>query len=126
LCLLGIRNLFVLDCMFICVIFLFFLFYFVLFCFVLLYFILFIYCILFHFILFFFVISRPNGNTFTVPANDVHIPTPQIGEIVTFSYERRSYLDSPINPKIVKVRNDILWRDVMLNSHKEKKYLNRM
>ena len=47
-----------------------------------------------------------------------------LGQVVTFSYERRTFTDVPINPRIVKVREDLLWRDVLLNAHKEKRSLN--
>eukprot|EP00026_Physarum_polycephalum_P001397 Phypoly_transcript_01398.p1 GENE.Phypoly_transcript_01398~~Phypoly_transcript_01398.p1 ORF type:complete len:808 (+),score=111.44 Phypoly_transcript_01398:465-2888(+) len=69
-------------------------------------------------------LGLPNGMTFVVPGESVLIPTPKIGQIVTFSYERRTHTDQPINPSIVKVREDLSWRDVVQNSHKEKKYLN--
>lgn len=52
------------------------------------------------------------------------IPTPETGEIVTFSYEKSFQKDIPSNPKIFRVRSDISWEDVVYNARKEKKYLN--
>jgi hypothetical protein len=48
-------------------------------------------------------IFRPNGISFLVPADNVRISTPKIGQVVTFSYERRTVTDTPLNPSIVKV-----------------------
>eukprot|EP00026_Physarum_polycephalum_P002735 Phypoly_transcript_02743.p1 GENE.Phypoly_transcript_02743~~Phypoly_transcript_02743.p1 ORF type:complete len:836 (+),score=105.65 Phypoly_transcript_02743:77-2584(+) len=71
------------------------------------------------------VLGLPNGKTFTVPSSDVLISTPQIGEIVSFSYERHTREeDTPAEPKVFRVRTDVSWREVVTNASKEKQYLN--
>ena len=50
---------------------------------------------------------------FIVPADKVQIPTPKIGQVVTFTYQHRTYTDEPLNPCIAKVRNDVLWDDIV-------------
>lgn len=79
---------------------------------------------------------RAEGKVFQVPFQDVHIPLPQPGDVVTLSYEpnARSWSRSKSStvrggegssgPKIFRVRTDITWIEVLLNSHKERKYLN--
>jgi hypothetical protein len=52
----------------------------------------------------------PNANIFTSSI-------PRVGDVVSFSYERHARKDGPYNPKIVRIRTDILWEDVVLNSN---------
>jgi hypothetical protein len=61
---------------------------------------------------------------FTVPHSEVYIPTPKIGQVVTFSYETMARRDVPTNPKIYRVRDDVDWNDLVHNFYKEKKVLN--
>ena len=43
----------------------------------------------------------------SVPAQSVHIPTPAIGDVVSFSYDHYSRRrDLPVNPVIYRVRHD--------------------
>jgi hypothetical protein len=69
-------------------------------------------------------IFRPNGTTFVVPAHDVLIPPPAIGDVVTFSYESHARRDLPVNPKIFRIRTDVTWEEVVYNSSLERQYLN--
>jgi hypothetical protein len=56
---------------------------------------------------------RPNGTTFTVPPEDVQVPTPTVGDVVSFSYEVHARRDTPVNPSIYRIRHDLLWDDVL-------------
>jgi len=55
---------------------------------------------------------RPDDSTFTAP-----LLTPDIkakrGDIVTFSYKAFSRRATPVDPKVVRVRNDLLWEEVL-------------
>jgi hypothetical protein len=55
-------------------------------------------------ILFYF--KRLTGTTISVPAHNILIPTPSVGEIVTFTFEgnNRGVL---INPTIIRIRTDM-------------------
>ena len=55
---------------------------------------------------------RPNGKTFTVPRDDVHVPRPSLGDIVSFSYRENARLDLPTRPSVFRIRTDIDWEDV--------------
>eukprot|EP00026_Physarum_polycephalum_P004297 Phypoly_transcript_04315.p1 GENE.Phypoly_transcript_04315~~Phypoly_transcript_04315.p1 ORF type:complete len:712 (-),score=56.46 Phypoly_transcript_04315:8-2143(-) len=55
----------------------------------------------------------PNGTTLAVPPEDSATKQIKIGDIVTFSYERVSRSDAPANPKIIRVRRDVDWDDVV-------------
>jgi hypothetical protein len=66
---------------------------------------------------------RPTGTEFSVPATDVEIPTPRIGEVVTFSYETMARRDVPTNPRIYRIRKDLSWEDVVANYLREGKNL---
>lgn len=62
---------------------------------------------------------RPNGISFYVPATNVHIPTPSIGEIVTFSFDNKSRHDIPTNPTIYRSRSDVVWDEVVYSFYKD-------
>ena len=61
--------------------------------------------------------------TFMVPACDIHIPTPKVGEVVSYSFEGHARRDMPVNPKIYRVRTDISWDYVVHNIVREQQYL---
>ena len=67
---------------------------------------------------------RPDGKAFKVLAEDVQIPAPHVGEIVSYSYEGHNARDLPVSPKIFRIRKDLLWLDVVLNFRRERKFLN--
>lgn len=71
-------------------------------------------------------LNRPDGKVFTVPPQDVRIPKPSIGDVVTFSFDSYARRDLPVNPKIYRIRTDISWDDVQHNYAKEKQYLSGM
>jgi hypothetical protein len=48
-----------------------------------------------------------------VPPENIQIPPPAMGDIVTFSYESQSRREVPINATIYRVRRDIAWLDVV-------------
>ena len=60
--------------------------------------------------------ARPSGEIFKVPTHSVHIPTPAVGEIVTFSYDNLARRNIPVNPEIFRKRPDVRWEEVVLNS----------
>jgi len=47
-----------------------------------------------------------------VPHENVAIPTPSVGDIVSFSFESRARTEIPLNPKIYRVRMDLSWNDL--------------
>ena len=51
-----------------------------------------------------------------VPNVDVKIPTPSVGDIVSFSYESRARTEVPVNPKIYRIRSDISWDNLPRSS----------
>lgn len=63
---------------------------------------------------------------FVVPPTRTKITETLIspGDVVTFSYEVHARRELPVNPVIERVRFDVSWEDVVLNSIKEKKYRN--
>ena len=69
---------------------------------------------------------RPNGITVTVPTEDVLIPKPTIGDIVTFSFDANARRDVPTNPKIFRVRSDVVWDDLVRNSRMDKQRVDGM
>jgi hypothetical protein len=72
------------------------------------------------------IIIRPNGATFSVPSQNVQIPSPSIGDVVTFYCESYVRRDVPMNPKVVRIRTDVSWEDVVLNYFKQKKYIGKL
>jgi hypothetical protein len=71
-----------------------------------------------------FLWHRPNEQTIVVPPEDVHISTPNSGDVVSFSYVSQARRDKPVDPKIFRIRTDVSWEDVVLNYNKERKFLN--
>jgi hypothetical protein len=69
---------------------------------------------------------RPDGSMLSVPSESVIIPTPTVGDIVTFSFDTTSRRDLPFNPKIFRIRTDISWDDILRSYFKEKQYLSGM
>ena len=63
---------------------------------------------------------------FLVPFDDVLIPIPVKGDIVSFTYDSFARRDLPINPKIYRVRSDLSWDDVVQSVAKDRKSLNGM
>ena len=70
--------------------------------------------------------NRPNGITFLVPKEKVEVSNISVGDIVTFSYENNAKRNVPVNPKIFRIRTDLLWKDVVQLFYKEKRHLNGM
>eukprot|EP00026_Physarum_polycephalum_P002627 Phypoly_transcript_02635.p1 GENE.Phypoly_transcript_02635~~Phypoly_transcript_02635.p1 ORF type:complete len:741 (+),score=93.71 Phypoly_transcript_02635:157-2379(+) len=67
-------------------------------------------------------LKLPDDRTFTVPAQNVLIPTPKIGDVVTFSFDRSSRRELPVNPTITRVRTDLSWDDVLYTYWREYGY----
>ena len=109
----------------------------------------FIFCLFPHLFLYFhflLLIFRPNEHVFEVPVENVVVanvsiwfifyPHPPslisfliikniaIGDIVSFSFETYSRRDTPVHPKILRIRQDITWQNVihnfLHNSHDQK------
>ena len=70
--------------------------------------------------------NRPNGITFLVTKEKVEVSNISVGDIVTFSYENNAKRDVPANPRIFRIRTDLLWKDVVQLFYKEKRHLNGM
>lgn len=52
-----------------------------------------------------------------MPQKDIHIPTPSVGVIVSFSYDYVQRRDIPVNPVVYRVRSDLSWDNITFNSH---------
>jgi hypothetical protein len=62
-----------------------------------------------------------------VPAQSILIPTPAVGDVVSFSYEGNARREMPVSPKIYRIRTDLSWDDVVHNVVKDnEKYLGGM
>eukprot|EP00026_Physarum_polycephalum_P001768 Phypoly_transcript_01770.p1 GENE.Phypoly_transcript_01770~~Phypoly_transcript_01770.p1 ORF type:complete len:893 (+),score=154.72 Phypoly_transcript_01770:58-2736(+) len=57
-----------------------------------------------------YLIKLPDGVTFVAPAGDL---SPKEGEVVTFSYESSARREIPLGPRILRVRGDLTWEDVV-------------
>jgi hypothetical protein len=76
------------------------------------------------FIIFCLLLFSPNGKAFEVPSYDISIPTPKVGDIVSFSSESQARRELPVSPKIYKIRTDVSWADVLLSYFTEQQHLN--
>jgi hypothetical protein len=56
---------------------------------------------------------RPSGISFKVTQNFEAGYIPKTGDIVTFEHDAFSRRDVPINPKIVRIRKDMNWENVV-------------
>lgn len=72
------------------------------------------------------IFTRPHGATFSVPPENIEVPTLAVGDVVSFSYENIARRDLPVNPKIYRVRTDLSWQEVVYSSVKEEKFLSGM
>jgi hypothetical protein len=54
-----------------------------------------------------------------VPHENVLVNNLAIGNIVTFSYDIQARRHIPVNPKINRLRTDLLWKDVVYLYNKE-------
>lgn len=62
---------------------------------------------------------RPNGTTFIVPGEDVHITRPRVGDVISFTYESHARRSAPVGPKIIRRRTDLTWQDVVHSSKRD-------
>lgn len=67
---------------------------------------------------------RADGSSLTVPPENVHIPLPPIGTVVSFSFETHARRDKPVCPKIFRVRTDLVWDDLAANFRSDPLSLN--
>eukprot|EP00026_Physarum_polycephalum_P005354 Phypoly_transcript_05386.p1 GENE.Phypoly_transcript_05386~~Phypoly_transcript_05386.p1 ORF type:complete len:586 (+),score=95.25 Phypoly_transcript_05386:3-1760(+) len=58
-------------------------------------------------------LKLPEGKTFDVPLHEVQTTIPEIGDVVTFTYEKNSRRDIPVRPKIVRSRTDVSWEEIL-------------
>jgi hypothetical protein len=66
---------------------------------------------------------RPYGTTVTVPPESVLTPSLSVGDVVTFSFDANVRRDVPTNPKIFRIRTDVLWDEIVQSYTKEKQSL---
>eukprot|EP00026_Physarum_polycephalum_P004745 Phypoly_transcript_04768.p1 GENE.Phypoly_transcript_04768~~Phypoly_transcript_04768.p1 ORF type:complete len:663 (+),score=63.83 Phypoly_transcript_04768:34-2022(+) len=59
------------------------------------------------------VVKLPNNVEFAVPFESVLTSALSKGDVVTFSCDNNLRLAAPINPKIFRIRTDLLWEDVV-------------
>jgi hypothetical protein len=55
------------------------------------------------------ILFRPDGVTFALPSS---VPLKR-GDIVTFTYDNFSRYAIPIKPRVVRVRKDLAWEEVV-------------
>ena len=72
------------------------------------------------------MLCRPSGIEFTAPLpHDVEL---KIGDVATFVYDNYSQWSIPVNPTILRLREDITWKDILFdyqrNSSSPSKELN--
>ena len=65
---------------------------------------------------------RPDDSTFTAPLLNAELK-PKRGDVVTFSYKAFSRRATPVDPKVLRVRLDLNWEDV-LREHVREQALN--
>lgn len=65
------------------------------------------------------MLCRPNGRVFSVSDTAIDV---KCGDVVTVAYDDFSKSGIPTNPKILRVRSDISWKDYLVRT----KFLNGM
>eukprot|EP00026_Physarum_polycephalum_P003642 Phypoly_transcript_03655.p1 GENE.Phypoly_transcript_03655~~Phypoly_transcript_03655.p1 ORF type:complete len:704 (+),score=96.89 Phypoly_transcript_03655:68-2113(+) len=58
-------------------------------------------------------LKLPNEQIFEVSPENILVSNLAVGDIVSFSHETHSRRDTPVNPKIIRIRCDITWQNVM-------------
>lgn len=60
---------------------------------------------------------RPDDITFTVPPMETgeDDEQPYEGDVVTFSYKDFTQYGVPVDPQLIRVRNDLDWQDTLQN-----------
>jgi hypothetical protein len=57
---------------------------------------------------------RPTGKSFLVPSYNVELAEPvKPGDIISFNYETYLSNEVPVNPKIYRIRKDVVWEDIL-------------
>eukprot|EP00026_Physarum_polycephalum_P002682 Phypoly_transcript_02690.p1 GENE.Phypoly_transcript_02690~~Phypoly_transcript_02690.p1 ORF type:complete len:880 (+),score=98.16 Phypoly_transcript_02690:33-2672(+) len=65
-------------------------------------------------------LKLPSGMMFKVPPSSVEVRSyPKKGDIVMLSYEKLSSLGIPVEPKLVRIRTDLSWEEVVINYNVE-------
>eukprot|EP00026_Physarum_polycephalum_P000469 Phypoly_transcript_00470.p1 GENE.Phypoly_transcript_00470~~Phypoly_transcript_00470.p1 ORF type:complete len:781 (-),score=102.87 Phypoly_transcript_00470:244-2586(-) len=58
-------------------------------------------------------LQQANGATVSVPQENNFLGEDvKVGDVVTFSYENVNQKDIPLDPKIIRVRHDVAWKEV--------------
>lgn len=57
-------------------------------------------------------INRPNGKTFEIRDIDEGIDLEE-GDVVTIEYDSQSRRETPVNPRITRIRSDTNWETVL-------------
>lgn len=60
-----------------------------------------------------------------MPSQNVLIPTPDVGEVVSFFYETNARREKPVNPRVYRVRADISWEEVVYNFVEESEHFSQ-
>lgn len=57
---------------------------------------------------------RPDGTLFQAPSQPLlESEMPKKGDIVTFTYDNLWNRTIPVNAEVIRVRNDLFWRDII-------------
>jgi hypothetical protein len=79
-------------------------------------------------LIFFFFLNRPDGKMLEVPLRNVASSAHKAvaGDVVTIAHERFSRSATPVDPHILRMRNDITWEHVIINHRSDiAAFLNR-
>lgn len=61
------------------------------------------------------IFYSPDGIVFEVDKKNIHVDERlKKGDVVTFTYDSIARQSTPVNPKIVRVRTDVSWRELVL------------
>jgi hypothetical protein len=56
---------------------------------------------------------RPSEKFVEISKENCDLPSLKFGDVVTFAYDHFSRTSILVNPKIVRVRRDVSWEDVL-------------
>lgn len=60
------------------------------------------------------MLLRPDGTVFKAQSEDLEFDAPPArGDVVTFAYDNVIRASVPVNPIVVRVRNDMSWEQVL-------------
>eukprot|EP00026_Physarum_polycephalum_P001329 Phypoly_transcript_01330.p1 GENE.Phypoly_transcript_01330~~Phypoly_transcript_01330.p1 ORF type:complete len:878 (+),score=128.72 Phypoly_transcript_01330:456-3089(+) len=64
-------------------------------------------------------LQLPDGTLFNVPSEDNLVVGLKAGDIVTITQELRAVQALPVRPKILRIRTDLSWKEVLINAQRD-------